>query len=70
MVIQKINDIALNPDKVILGTFDGQGPNGTRGNVHFRIKGRDVVITKTDGTFVTILKNGIDNTSVKAALGK
>lgn len=43
---------------------------GRGGNVHFRIKGNDVVVTKTDGTFVTILKNGINNTSVKKALGK
>ncbi|WP_435938681.1 VENN motif pre-toxin domain-containing protein [Moraxella bovoculi] len=70
MVVRIINDIALKPEMVVLGDFAGQGSNGSRGNVHFRIKGNDVVVTKTDGTFVTILKNGINNTSVKKALGK
>ncbi|MGK0131513.1 hypothetical protein ACR2RM_26890, partial [Pseudomonas aeruginosa] len=40
----------------------------TRGDVFFRIKGDDVVVTKPDGTFVTIMKDGINNTSVKNAL--
>lgn len=70
MVVRIINDIALKPEMVVLGDFAGQGSNGSRGNVHFRIKGNDVVVTKTDGTFVTILKNGINNTSLKKALGK
>jgi len=34
----------------------------------FRIKGNDVVVTKPDGSFVTILKDGVNNTSVKNAL--
>lgn len=50
--------------------FTGQGiENGaSRGDVFFRIKGDDVVVTKPDGSFVTILKDGINNTSVKNAL--
>jgi len=39
IVIDKIYDIALNPDRIVSGTFSGQGANGMRGNVFFRIKG-------------------------------
>ncbi|WP_387463786.1 hypothetical protein [Photorhabdus sp. RM323S] len=59
--------IGNNADKTILGVFAGQGPNGTRGDVFFKIKGNDAV-TKPDGTFITILKDGVNNTSVKNAL--
>ncbi|MFW7526309.1 hypothetical protein ACODM8_19535 [Vibrio ostreicida] len=68
MVINKINDIANNYDKIVMGTFKGQGYKNTRGFVNFRIKGSDVVVTKADGSFVTVLKDGINNTSVKNAL--
>lgn len=69
MVLDKIRDIGSNPEKVIPGTFAGQGANGARGDVYFRIKGDDVVVSKSDGTFVTILKNGVtQNSSVKNAL--
>ncbi|EOZ4727583.1 DUF637 domain-containing protein [Pseudomonas aeruginosa] len=68
MVLDKIQDIGNNPEKVIPGKFAGQGSGGTRGDVFFRIKGDDVVVTKPDGTFVTIMKDGINNTSVKNAL--
>ncbi|PHI30898.1 hypothetical protein CRN84_16910 [Budvicia aquatica] len=69
MVLDKINDIGKNAEKIIPGTFSGQGVNGLRGDVFFRIKGNDVVVTKPDGTFVTILKDGVtNNTSVKNAL--
>ncbi|MFW5403165.1 hemagglutinin repeat-containing protein [Pectobacterium carotovorum] len=69
-VLDIINDIGSNPDKVVAGKFAGQGiENGaSRGDVFFRIKGDDVVVTKPDGSFVTILKDGINNTSVKNAL--
>ena len=67
-VIDIINDIGSNPDKIVPGTFRGQGPGGTRGPVDFRIKGNDVVVTKKDGTFITILKDGVNNSSVKEAL--
>ncbi|OWF75718.1 hypothetical protein B4900_20535 [Yersinia rohdei] len=69
MVLDKINDIGNNAEKIIPGTFSGQGANGLRGDVFFRIKGNDVVVTKPDGTFVTVLKDGVtNNTSVKNAL--
>ncbi|MEF9672755.1 hypothetical protein QNM99_12635 [Pseudomonas sp. PCH446] len=69
MVVNRINDIGNNPDEVIPGTFAGQGVGGARGDVFFRIKGNDVVVTKPDGSFVTILKDGVtQNPSVKSAL--
>lgn len=69
MVLDRIDDIGNNPEKVIPGTFAGQGANGVRGDVFFRIKGNDVVVTKPDGTFVTILKDGVtQNPSVQSAL--
>lgn len=58
-----IEGIAAAPDKVVAGTFRGQ-PAG----VNFLIKGRDVVVTSPTGDFVTILKDGIENPSVKRAL--
>ncbi|EHI3122965.1 hypothetical protein J9N36_004399 [Salmonella enterica] len=70
-VLNIINDIGSNPDKVIAGKFAGQGSGAgaSRGDVFFRIKGNDVVVTKPDGSFVTILKDGVlNNTSVKNAL--
>ncbi|WP_259640335.1 hemagglutinin repeat-containing protein [Pseudomonas syringae] len=69
MVLDKIHDIGSNPEKIIPGTFAGQGANGARGDVFFRVKGNDVVVTKPDGTFVTILKDGVtQNSSVQSAL--
>uniref|UniRef100_UPI001CED6F6C DUF637 domain-containing protein n=1 Tax=Photorhabdus antumapuensis TaxID=2862867 RepID=UPI001CED6F6C len=68
LVLDKIDEIGNNPDKTIPGVFAGQGTNGTRGDVLFKIKGNDVVVTKPNGTFVTIMKDGINNTSVKNAL--
>ncbi len=69
MVLSRIMDIGEHPEIVVSGTFSGQGVNGGRGDVIFRIKDNDVVVTKLDGTFVTILKNGVfNNTSVKNAL--
>ncbi|WP_262802352.1 contact-dependent inhibition toxin CdiA [Enterobacter quasiroggenkampii] len=70
-VLNIINDIGSNPDKVVAGKFAGQGAGAgaSRGDVFFRIKGNDVVVTKPDGSFVTILKDGVlNNTSVKNAL--
>lgn len=69
MVLNKIHEIGNRPDKVIAGTFSGQDASGGRGDVFFRIKGNDVVVTKPNGTFVTVLKDGVtNNTSVKNAL--
>jgi hypothetical protein len=65
----RIESIGNNPDRVVDGTFMGQGQNGTRGPVQFRIKGNDVVVTKPDGSFVTVLKDGVlQNSSVRQAL--
>lgn len=64
------NHIGSNSDKDIAGKFAGQGVGGgsSRGDIFFRIKGNDVVVTKPDGGFVTALKGGINNNSVKNAL--
>ena len=71
--IDMIRDIGTNPDKTVRGTFNGLGNgssqiNGNRGPAQFRIKGNDVVVTRPNGDFVTILRNGVTNPSVKAAL--
>jgi filamentous hemagglutinin len=58
-----IEGIASLPDKVVSGTFRGQGA------VDFLIKGSDVVVSK-GGDFVTILKGGVSNPSVLKALGQ
>ena len=63
-----IKDIGTKPDKVVQGKFRGQGPNGSIGKAEFRIKGNNVVVTKLDGSFITILKNGVGNSFVKNAL--
>lgn len=58
IILTKLYQVPL-PDK----------KKGNRGSVFFRIKGDDVVITKLDGTFITILKDGVkESTSVKNAL--
>jgi RHS repeat-associated protein len=63
-----VESIATKPDRVVNGTFRGQGPDGGRGPVQFRIKGPDVVMTTRKGEFISILKNGITNSSVRQAL--
>jgi filamentous hemagglutinin len=70
-VISRINDIGANPDIDILGEFRGLGPDGSIGPARFKIQGSDVVVTRPDGEFVTILKNGAeDNSFVKEAIRK
>jgi RHS repeat-associated protein len=63
-----INSIVKGAERVATGTFLGQGPGGSRGPVVFFVRGRDVVVTNRKGEFVTILKNGITNSSVQQAL--
>jgi len=63
-----LESIGNKPDRVVDGTFSDQGPNGTRGPVQFRIQGSDVVVTTRNGKFVTVLKGGINNTSVQTAI--
>jgi RHS repeat-associated protein len=60
-----VTDIGTRPDRVVNGTFRGQGG---RVAAQFRIKGSDVVVTSRRGEFVTVLKNGINSTSVQNAL--
>ncbi len=60
---KKIEDIASSPDKVAEGTFRSLPRK-------FLVKGEDVVVTTPSGDFVTILKGGINNPSVRRALGE
>ena len=57
-----IKRIGVSPDRVVEGRFRG------RGAVKFFIKGEDVVVTSLSNDFVTILKGGIINPSVRRAL--
>ena len=57
-----IAEITTSPDRVIEGTFRGQGA------VKFFIKGEDVVVTTPTEDFVTILKGGVQNPAVQRAL--
>ena len=50
------------PDEIRMGDWRGQ-----EDPVLFYIKGNDVVLTKQDGTFISILKGGISNARVKNA---
>ncbi|HFC8552191.1 TPA: DUF6862 domain-containing protein, partial [Neisseria lactamica] len=67
-----IYEIAKRPDELRVGTFNGQGirqgANHARGSVLFRIKGNNVVVTSPEGEFITILKNGLTNPSVKKGI--
>ncbi len=63
-----VDDIANNYDMALPGQFAGQGLGGGHGAVLFRIKGNHVVITKPDGEFVSILRDGISNRNVQKAL--
>lgn len=65
-----VEDIATQPDRVVTGTFRGQGPGGVPGPVSFRIKGSDVVVATPADDFVTVLRGGINNPSVRKALGE
>lgn len=57
-----IHDIVDNRNSLSVGNWRGQ-----KEKVLFHTKGSDVVITKQNGTFVSILKGGIDNARVKDA---
>jgi len=67
-----IEDIVSDYDISISGDFIGQAVGGSgRGPVQFLIKGTDVVMTKPNGVFISILKDGANtNPSVIAALNK
>lgn len=53
-----IADIISNKDEIRIGSWRGQD-----NDVLFFIKGDDAVITKTDGEFVTVLKDGVKNSA-------
>lgn len=59
-----IDDISNYPDSVRIGKWRGQ-----QGECEFYIKGDDVVVANK-GTFVTILKGGVDNERIKNARRK
>jgi hypothetical protein len=54
-----IDEIGQNPDEVRQGPWNPDGGGAT--DDYFFRRGDDVVVTKSDGTFVTILKGGINN---------
>lgn len=60
-----IADITSNKDEIRVGSWRGQ-----EHDVLFFIKGNDVVITKTDGEFVTVLKDGVKNSAGVKNAGK
>lgn len=62
---QTILDIVDHADEKIGGEWRGQ-----EGPVLFHIKGSDVVVTRENGEFVTILKGGVKNARIKKARGQ
>jgi len=54
-----IRDIRINPDEVRQGPWNPDAGGGT--DYYYYRKGSDVVVTKANGDFVTILKNGSIN---------
>jgi len=52
------------PDTIVEGNFPGQG------QVKFFIKGVEVFVTTPSNKFITSLKDGINNPSVRKALGQ
>ena len=65
-VFQKIiNNIQTSPDRIAEGNWRGQ-----EDDVLFYIKGEDVVVTKKNDEFITVLKGGVNNARVKNARNK
>ncbi len=60
-----IDDIVGNPDEERIGGWRGQEEE-----VLFKIKGNDVVVTKQNNEFITVLKGGVNNARVKNARNK
>ncbi|WP_103352183.1 putative T7SS-secreted protein [Amycolatopsis sp. CA-128772] len=58
-VRQHVDDISRTPNEVRQGPWNPQGGGGS--DYYFLRKGEDVVVTKSDGSFVTILKGGQAN---------
>lgn len=61
-MVSIIDNIHRNSDEVRIGHWRGQEED-----VLFHIKGNDVVITKQNEEFITVLKDGADNSGVKNA---
>lgn len=59
---QIIDDIFNNSTEKRIGAYSGQS-----GDVIFYIKGKDVVVTKPNDEFITILKEGVDSARVANA---
>lgn len=59
---QVILDIVDHADEKVGGEWRGQ-----EGPVLFYVKGQDVVVTRENGEFVTVLKGGVENARVKKA---
>lgn len=58
-VQQHVEDIVQNPSETRQGAWNPNGGGGT--DYWFFRQGSDVVITRADGTFVTVLQNGSTN---------
>ena len=61
-----ITDIRANPDEVRVGPWHPQAGGGN-GYLFFR-QGSNVVVTQPNGSFVTILKGGVDNGWFRGAI--
>lgn len=61
-VLEIIENIYKNAEEIRIGAWRGQSED-----VLFYIKGNDVVVTKQNGDFITILQGGIDNERIKNA---
>lgn len=61
---QVILDIVDHADEKVGGEWRGQEEA-----VLFHIRGQDVVVTRENGEFVTVLKGGVENARVKKARG-
>ena len=62
---QVILDIVDHADEKVGGEWRGQEEA-----VLFHIRGQDVVVTRENGEFVTVLKGGVENARVKKARGQ
>jgi len=58
-----------SPDRVVAGSFRGQGTGGAPGDVLFYLKQYDaVVVNEKTAQYVTVLRGGLNNDSVQRAL--
>lgn len=65
----KLESIVGSPDRVVAGSFRGQGTGGAPGDVLFYLKQYDaVVVNEKTAQYVTVLRGGLNNDSVQRAL--